>query len=318
VNCLYFVAKGTLDELLWRMIEKKFKDLGEFVEGMEDQKLVVDKEYANVHELHKEMFQNLEDSDSDDDDEKAKDAPDVFGGDLDAALENDINELARGELEELKEQDDEDEEIVGIIDDDGKPRCFTNPSQNEVIIEGDSQDQPIELSDDESEEAVEVQMKKPSSKLAVPARQAGPDGKEGEIPLDDFNMSGNLPGCKVYKIRFTGRGNLGIQLLSVQGRSICLRTAAGQTLPRPGDILVGINTHPLSVNEAEVVHMIKDFKAKHGVVDLLFAEHKPFREYFEAFLAAKRAKDSKEKGSEDKRSKTATKAYADEIIEIDD
>jgi SNF2 family DNA or RNA helicase len=29
VRCLYFVAKGTLDEVLWKLIEKKFRDLGE-------------------------------------------------------------------------------------------------------------------------------------------------------------------------------------------------------------------------------------------------------------------------------------------------
>ena len=29
VRCLYFIAKGTLDEVLWKLIEKKFRDLGE-------------------------------------------------------------------------------------------------------------------------------------------------------------------------------------------------------------------------------------------------------------------------------------------------
>ena len=28
VECLYLVASGTLDEVLWRLIEKKFRDLG--------------------------------------------------------------------------------------------------------------------------------------------------------------------------------------------------------------------------------------------------------------------------------------------------
>jgi hypothetical protein len=28
VNCLYFVAKGTLDDILWKLLEKKFRDLG--------------------------------------------------------------------------------------------------------------------------------------------------------------------------------------------------------------------------------------------------------------------------------------------------
>ena len=28
MNCLYFVAKGTLDDVLWKLLEKKFRDLG--------------------------------------------------------------------------------------------------------------------------------------------------------------------------------------------------------------------------------------------------------------------------------------------------
>ena len=31
VRCLYFIAKGTLDEVLWKLIEKKFRDLGEVI-----------------------------------------------------------------------------------------------------------------------------------------------------------------------------------------------------------------------------------------------------------------------------------------------
>lgn len=28
MNCLYFVARGTLDDVLWKLLEKKFRDLG--------------------------------------------------------------------------------------------------------------------------------------------------------------------------------------------------------------------------------------------------------------------------------------------------
>ena len=33
VKCLYLIARGTLDEILWKLVEKKFRALGEFVEG---------------------------------------------------------------------------------------------------------------------------------------------------------------------------------------------------------------------------------------------------------------------------------------------
>ena len=40
VKCTYFIARGTLDEVLWKLVEKKFRALGEFVEG-EGKDLVV-------------------------------------------------------------------------------------------------------------------------------------------------------------------------------------------------------------------------------------------------------------------------------------
>eukprot|EP00957_Ditylum_brightwellii_P208032 15355580-Ditylum_brightwellii.AAC.1 len=45
VRCVYFQTRDTLDEILWRLIEKKFRALGEFVEGKEKQKIVVHKTY---------------------------------------------------------------------------------------------------------------------------------------------------------------------------------------------------------------------------------------------------------------------------------
>jgi len=45
VYCLYIIAMGTLDELLWKLIEKKFTEIGEFVEGQENLKIVVHRTY---------------------------------------------------------------------------------------------------------------------------------------------------------------------------------------------------------------------------------------------------------------------------------
>ena len=44
VRCLYFIGKGTLDEVLWKLIEKKFRDLGEFVEGKENMGIALERE----------------------------------------------------------------------------------------------------------------------------------------------------------------------------------------------------------------------------------------------------------------------------------
>jgi SWI/SNF-related matrix-associated actin-dependent regulator 1 of chromatin subfamily A len=53
VHCLYFVMKGTLDKLLWKLIENKCQILGEFVEGKEKMKIVVTKMYHSKNELLK-------------------------------------------------------------------------------------------------------------------------------------------------------------------------------------------------------------------------------------------------------------------------
>ena len=52
MQCIYFVALGTIDDLLWKLLETKFRDLGEFVEGKEKQKLVVHRTYHGVKDLY--------------------------------------------------------------------------------------------------------------------------------------------------------------------------------------------------------------------------------------------------------------------------
>jgi len=58
VKVKYFIGKGTLDEVLWLLVEKKFRDLGEFVEGR-----------ATNIKIHQEGTVEMESSDSDNDDD---------------------------------------------------------------------------------------------------------------------------------------------------------------------------------------------------------------------------------------------------------
>ena len=314
------------------MIEKKFKDLGEFVEGMEGQKLVVDKEYANVHELHKEMFENSEDSDSDDDDgDKGKD--DDFDEDLVEELQGVIMEKEKEELEELRrEKDEDDDEIVVQNESDSKPRS-SGPTKNAPPVEGQSQDQPIELelSDEETDEKVEVlETKKQAPTSAVPDL---PEVREGQnvdmIQLfKGFDYRGQLPGSKVYKIRVSGRGPIGFGFVLVHGRAVCLDTRKGCPRPRRGDILVGINTETLALENylAAIVTRIKATKAEQGILDLTFVEgQENFIKYFELFVTErKRRKDEMLRKEELVRQQALEEAKkraadaADQIIEIED
>ena len=121
---MYIIAKGTLDEVLWKLIEKKFRQLGEFVEGKENLDIVVHRTFdCGLQAIA------IEDDDDDDDDEEEEDdeegEEDVDGpkrkrvkrqrmssfGDLadEDAIQHDIEELAKEEEAMLN---------VGLDDDD--------------------------------------------------------------------------------------------------------------------------------------------------------------------------------------------------------
>ena len=56
VRCLYFIGKGTLDEVLWKLIEKKFRLLGEFVEGRENMDIALERELED--DEHEEILKS--------------------------------------------------------------------------------------------------------------------------------------------------------------------------------------------------------------------------------------------------------------------
>ena len=120
---MYIIAKGTLDEVLWKLIEKKFRQLGEFVEGKENLDIVVHRTFdCGLQAIA------IDDDDDDDDEEEEDDEEgeeDVDGpkrkrvkrqrmssfGDLadEDAIQHDIEELAKEEEAMLN---------VGLDDDD--------------------------------------------------------------------------------------------------------------------------------------------------------------------------------------------------------
>ena len=118
VNCLYFVARETLDDVLWKLIEKKFRDLGEFVEGQEKLKLVIDKEYRGAKELQSALF-HVEDDGSDDEDGPTDTTNVDRELEFDADLVHDIEEMGEEEERMLRlseDPDDERQRVVGVQD----------------------------------------------------------------------------------------------------------------------------------------------------------------------------------------------------------
>merc|ERR1711966_187860 len=62
VRCVYFHAKGSLDDLLWKLLEQKYRDLGEFVEGEEGKQITVHEISSYQEEVAEEK--KLDDSDA--------------------------------------------------------------------------------------------------------------------------------------------------------------------------------------------------------------------------------------------------------------
>lgn len=56
VRCVYFVVRESLDELLWKLIQKKYAELGEFVEGQDNQNMIVHSNYNDENEAIKSWF----------------------------------------------------------------------------------------------------------------------------------------------------------------------------------------------------------------------------------------------------------------------
>lgn len=51
LNYLYFIAEGTLDEDMWRLIKKKYTDIGEFINGDCDAKVVINGTHHSILEV---------------------------------------------------------------------------------------------------------------------------------------------------------------------------------------------------------------------------------------------------------------------------
>lgn len=158
VRCLYFIGRGTLDEVLWKLIEKKFRDLGEFVEGKENMGIALERELEDDEgdEILK-TDGSAEDENDGDSTRKRKAPEDVFADLLDTDdldLKQEIDELCHEEEDMLNIKNEEEEDEPDI--DETKNVTETASVPNKKIAAstatGASSDMVIELSDDEDED----------------------------------------------------------------------------------------------------------------------------------------------------------------------
>lgn len=263
VRCVYIVAKGTLDEILWKHVEKKFRDLGEFVEGKEKMKIVVHKTYNGSSEFRK----NLEVEKLDSDDEHDADEDGMESADeLEAELHHDIEELEREEQAMIKsEEADEDLEREGDAKTPAAKPCIATEKKP---IAGATENEAICLSDDDDgdDEPLLVQR---------------------SLEEEGIHRERKFPELKVYKMRFFAP-SCGFQFVVFKGRVVVLSKDKNNKRLKPGgkpsvgDIIVAVKDEEIFARngaDAFTAHLMNLMRAD-GHLDFIFAEDKEFIEYF--------------------------------------
>jgi hypothetical protein len=135
VRVLYTIAKGTLDEVLWILLKRKFRALGEFVEGQEMMDIVLHKTYANEFDAVDRKC----DIDSDSDEAQKKEGVDALADE--DSIQHEIEELATEDLKKAAAGNDDED------DDDVPMEKKQSPTGNAA-----AQGEIICLSDDEEDE----------------------------------------------------------------------------------------------------------------------------------------------------------------------
>jgi len=277
VHCIYFVATGTLDDILWKLLEKKFRELGEFVEGKEEHKMIVHKIYKNEDELHA-MFE-VDNRSDDDEDLLENDEDDEFAAALDNDLERDIEQLAQKEQQELllaeRDRDDDDGEgdVSGV-----RPQAHANDKLVQDDGKGKSQDDAIALSDSEDDE---VKAEAPSKAVNLMSSRV-------------FDPKGTLPHCRFYTLT-VGVPSIGVGLAQWK-RRIVVKTKKQVLIdrlgkgckPEVGDILMGINHEVVPLLGANftfqkiLAHLKRRLESPEAT-KIWFAEDEEFRAYWKNY-----------------------------------
>jgi hypothetical protein len=277
VECLYFVAVGTLDEILWKLLENKFQDLGEFVEGKEKLKLVIERIYHGVKELHSIFGAPLEVENGGDAGNGETEGEDGTPLEVDLDLQKDIEALGKEELTMLLPADADEEELEMFT----RPELGNAASSEPTDILGKSEEDAILLSDDDEEESP-AQPDNNSSAVVPDGAKSEDLNKHLFFNQGVFDSRVKLPNCRHYTMLFSGP-EYGIEFEIFEKRAVVSRKRVlGSTKPAVGDILAAINGNQVPLLNAlpEIVHFLKKVIRERPPVRLTFVEDKEFGEVF--------------------------------------
>ncbi len=286
VHCLYFVATGTLDDLLWKLLEKKFRDLGEFVEGMEKQKLVVHKTYNGTKELDS-MFDIPDGSTSDDEVNFDEESDDEDGQEIleyQRDLEDEIELLGKEELTMIRADGDDD--------DGGDEQVFHDSAEPAA---GSTEAEAILLSDDDEEEETrtsaahdsptETRTEETSGEERASPAQKDVEGSNKKLPAEastKLDIRKPLQDCRGYSVVFEGK-SFGMNLFIFEGRAVVggrVGDSYFTDIPALGDILVAVNGQrmPFTSDINQITTFMRT-SLQRGPVELIFLELPALRHF---------------------------------------
>lgn len=277
VRCLYIVAKGTLDEILWKHVEKKFRNLGEFVEGKEKMKMVVHKTYKGAEEWRMSLERTTEEEDGEDFDDGAEPKFIIDDDGVEEEIVNEIHQLEEEEQAMLRASESDDDDLEGESKE--LENLQSIPKGQKV---GSSEADAICLSDDEDEAGKSFD----NYREADNRRQSPP-----QPFVKDWLLSKSFPGLRLYKMHFSGE-TYGLDIVAYSGRIVVrgqsekrIEQLGLYTKPAPGDIVVACNNKYIpygwELNNA-LLFLARTIKLSRSPVELMFAEDTEFSDFFAA------------------------------------
>lgn len=256
MRVLYTIAKGTLDEVLWILLKRKFRALGEFVEGQEMMDIVLHKTYANEFDaVDRKCDQDI---DSDSDEVEKKEGVDALADE--DSIQHEIEELATEDLKKAAAGNDDD-------DDDDVPMEKKHSSTGNAAAQGEI----ICLSDDEEDEPTP---KNPTESMTSEEilKFYSDSGQTTTVLMIPKTLK--LSNAQFFYMFFPGPV-YGVTFYEYSGR--CIVVKASDKLPtgnhfQLGDVLVAVNQWFLKEGTAfkEVLSYLKQAMIDSRPVRLIF------------------------------------------------
>jgi len=262
VRCVYFVARESLDELLWKLIQKKFMELGEFVEGQGNQNMIVHHDYHDENEAMKSWF--MDDPNSDDD---------KLLSSLSSSFDFGDDEEIRLCIEALVRDDDVDENEINTVQ--MQPVLHSSASTDKCI-------DLLEISDDEDT--------KTSSRTSQPVIQTLLRSENFLKEVNAILPKALFPDLRLYRYYFPRNFDLGLQF--VCGRFVNTRSysdSCGKNCrPGIGDVIVGFQGRIFGVvrqgeHATKILSIIHATFQSQPYVEVIFGEDKACRSLLEMY-----------------------------------